>query len=307
MKRSASDIRHFFKTISPGRNSIDLTTQSDDENLDTSNAVTEHQSKRRLLLGHAGSVAGQNIFPQALKLRSCFADGLCEANAISNPEAEALAHALNSCPTPTLTKARVTYLTKDAKSWVLVAQNWKPSSRGTFDEQWALHPPTRHALMLYGKVCHETRFSQAWGISYRYSGNVNQARPLSENPFVQELITACNELLSDRGPYNGCLQNWYQPDHSIALHSDDERSLRFESPIFSLSWGGPRRFVLRSKQGEGAHQCVEKVEFMLADGDLVVMGGSCQVTHRHEVPLPRKTKDPKPTNRINFTIRAFVR
>merc|ERR1712178_439214 len=134
-----------------------------------------------------------------------------------------------------------------------------------------------HQLNLYGKLCYETRFSQSWGVSYKYSGSTNKARPLSESPFVQKLIHECNLLAAERGPYNGCLQNWYEPRHAISLHSDDERTMRPGSPIFSLSWGGSRRFVLRSKGGTSSLH--EKVEIMLEDGDLLVMGGSRQLTH----------------------------
>ena len=101
-------------------------------------------------------------------------------------------------------------------------------------------------------------------------------------------------------PYNGCLQNWYEPEHTIGLHADDEKALRPEFPIFSLSWGGTRRFLLRSRANKK-----EKTEVWLADGDLLVMGGTCQRTHQHEVPKFRKTMDPPTSDRINWTIRAF--
>lgn len=185
---------------------------------------------------------------------------------------------------------------------MLLVKRWIPSSPEEFARQWSLHPADYHQLMMYGRVCHETRYSQSWGVSYRYSGSINDARPLNENDFVRSCIDKCNELLPGRGPYNGCLQNWYEPKHSIALHSDDEKSLRHESPIFSLSWGGPRRFIFRPKSATQKNI----IEFLLEDGDLVVMGGSCQITHKHEVPPYRKTKDPTPGNRINFTFRSFV-
>ena len=75
----------------------------------------------------------------------------------------------------------------------------------------------------------------------------------------------------------------------------------------SLSWGGPRRFLFRARD-DSPFPCVSKKtphEVMLRDGDLLVMGGLCQQTHKHEVPAVRKTKDPAPTPRINWTIRAF--
>eukprot|EP00928_Gymnodinium_smaydae_P045385 TRINITY_DN30266_c0_g1_i1.p1 TRINITY_DN30266_c0_g1~~TRINITY_DN30266_c0_g1_i1.p1 ORF type:complete len:545 (+),score=132.83 TRINITY_DN30266_c0_g1_i1:68-1636(+) len=262
------------------------------------------------------------------------------ASTARNAEAEALAAALDARRTPSASSssspvaqpARITYLTEDGRSWVIFVRRWRPSGAKEFAEQWALHPSSYRALSLYGKACSEQRYSQSWGVSYRYSGQVNEARPLSENRFVQELIDECNVLMPARGPYNGCLQNWYEPLHTISLHSDDERSLRRGSPIFSLSWGGPRRFLLRPRPppasaspsatatpgagGAGAgrrarppaqqQQQEKKIEFLLQDGDLIVMGGTCQTTHRHEVPAVRKTMDPPARDRINWTIRAFA-
>jgi len=76
-----------------------------------------------------------------------------------------------------------------------------------------------------------------------------------------------------------------------------------DAPIFSLSWGGPRRFVLKPKKNVvGIAR-----DFVLRDGDLLVMGGTTQKTHKHEVPKWRKTKDHfLPGKRINWTLRAFV-
>mmetsp|Transcript_71661 Transcript_71661/g.133985 ORF Transcript_71661/g.133985 Transcript_71661/m.133985 type:complete len:307 (+) Transcript_71661:82-1002(+) len=199
----------------------------------------------------------------------------------------------------------IIYLSHDAQSWVILAKKWWPSDKDAFQQQWSLHPQEYHPIKIFGRICHETRFSQSWGNGYRYSGSENKARPIEENPLVVDLLEECNEIAATTaiGPYNTCLQNWYQPEHSIALHSDDEKAHRPGSPIFSLSWGGPRRFVLKTKTKSSEFR--EQEEIWLHDGDLLVMGGRCQATHKHEVPKVRK-KDPPATNRINWTIRAFA-
>ena len=114
---------------------------------------------------------------------------------------------------------------------------------------------------------------------------------------------------------------------TIGLHADDERSLYQDYPILSLSWGGTRRFLFRRKQppppskqkedhnkkggnattkhGKRENNEEAVVELWLEDGDLLVMGGTCQKTHKHEVPKWRPTKDPPTSNRINWTLRAF--
>ena len=99
-----------------------------------------------------------------------------------------------------------------------------------------------------------------------------------------------------------------QKEDRIGLHSDDERDLLKAYPIWSLSWGGTRRFLFRRKESkkQPAIGPPEKaVEIWLEDGDLLIMGGTCQLTHKHEVPKVRVTRDPPTSNRINWTIRAF--
>jgi alkylated DNA repair dioxygenase AlkB len=106
--------------------------------------------------------------------------------------------------------------------------------------------------------------------------------------------------------YNCCLVNWYQPEHSIGLHSDDELEMDSEVPILSLSWGGPRRFLLRPKPKiVESNQANSKVhELLLQSGDLVIMGGKCQEEFKHEVPKLRKM-DGLVDNRISWTIRRM--
>lgn len=206
-------------------------------------------------------------------------------------------------------KTKPVYLTADRASWYIHTPQWMPSTRNQFQEEWNLHPSGRHPLKLFGKVVYEKRWSQSWGFSYHYSGSTNTGRSVEESTLIPVLIQRANELTEtllynpekESSPYNGCLQNWYRPDDTIGLHSDDEKELRVDLPIFSLSWGGTRRFLLRSKDTK------EKTEVWLRDGDLLIMGGTCQTTHKHEVPKLRSTMDPPTSDRINWTIRAFRR
>ena len=203
--------------------------------------------------------------------------------------------------------AKLCFLTEESTSWYIHVPGHKPAPDAkTFQAQWQLHPEDFHVIKIAGKDVYQSRFSQSWGHSYSYSGTVASARDLSqEDPeaaMVRGLVNYVNKLVAGLLPchYNGCLQNWYLPEHKIGLHADDETDLREGFPIFSLSWGGPRRFLFRSKENRR-----DVTELLLQDGDLLVMGGTCQQTHKHEVPKVRKTMDPPAEERINWTIRAF--
>jgi len=246
---------------------------------------------------------------KARSVRSFFPEKPCEQQAFKkrrrcDDKAEALARRLDAKPT---------YMTEDGNSWYILVKAWLcPSTEDDFEEEWSLHPVDRKPLRLYGRTVYEKRWSQSWGMSYAYSGSVSVAKPIKEDTISSKLLLRANELTRDlfmdndsseatTSPYNGCLQNWYEPADTMGLHSDDESSLRHEFPIFSLSWGGTRRFLFRSK----SEQPTKKIELLLDDGDLLVMGGTCQVTHRHEVPKLRVTMDPPTSRRINWTVRAF--
>lgn len=99
----------------------------------------------------------------------------------------------------------------------------------------------------------------------------------------------------------------YGPRDSIAAHSDSESQLRPGAPIFSFSWGATRRFVLKGRVVDGLLPTGRRrVEVALRDGDLVIMGGTCQITHKHEIPAPKKSEFAS-GDRVNATIRsAFV-
>ncbi len=197
-------------------------------------------------------------------------------------------------------------------------KRYKPTtSQHDFDVEWNLHPPNRRKVKIFGKMFNERRWSQAWGVSMAYSGLEQTAKPIEGSSMVPILLDEVNGLMEGMSksvngcdeefdgtnePYNACLQNWYEPDDIIGLHSDDEAYLR-KLPIFSLSWGGTRRFLFRSRKKD--KDDLGKVELWLKDGDLLVMGGTCQNTHKHELPKLRNTMDPLTSNRINWTIRAL--
>eukprot|EP00419_Tripos_fusus_P016252 CAMPEP_0172734714 /NCGR_PEP_ID=MMETSP1074-20121228/110596_1 /TAXON_ID=2916 /ORGANISM="Ceratium fusus, Strain PA161109" /LENGTH=175 /DNA_ID=CAMNT_0013563553 /DNA_START=349 /DNA_END=873 /DNA_ORIENTATION=- len=173
-------------------------------------------------------------------------------------------------------------------------------SRAAFEAEWRQHPSKKKVLQIFGRPCEENRWSQMWGGHYRYSGQTSEGHRITPGSFVALLVDEVNRLIP-QCTYNACLQNWYEPEHTIGSHSDDERSMQNGAPIFSLSWGGPRRFVVRAKPWlkEAGVAHTEKHEITMNDGDLIIMGGTLQKTHKHEVPPLRKS-DLARNRRINW-------
>ena len=198
-----------------------------------------------------------------------------------------------------------------------------------FVRQWNLRPKERKSL---GKDNFqggtqdkfENRWSCSWGRLYDYGLNNNrtietEVRKLSENAAALRLIKDVNTLMEKagvpaaNGRVNACYQNWYsfEENHSIAPHGDTLTELVEGMPIFSVSCGGDRLFNIEPEASskDWAHARKELVSqrcrLEISDGDLVIMGGECQTTHRHDVPKPRRDVDKERHDRINFTLRVF--
>ena len=72
---------------------------------------------------------------------------------------------------------------------------------------------------------------------------------------------------------------WYRTGaDSVAWHGDRIARELPHSIVATVSLGGPRRFLIRTKGGG------ESTGFDLGRGDLVVMGGACQRLWEHTVP-----------------------
>lgn len=125
------------------------------------------------------------------------------------------------------------------------------------------------------------------GLTYHYSGTVNPALP-----WTPELLAIKNRIEAVQGRYNFCLLNCYRSGaDSVGLHADNEPGIG--DTIASLSLGATRLFRLRHNTTR------ETLDFQLAHGTLLIMGGTLQQFWKHEVP---KTARPI-GERINLTFR----
>lgn len=150
------------------------------------------------------------------------------------------------------------------------------------------------SVRFFGREVREPRltlwFSEA---EYSYSG-----RTLPPRAWPPELLPVRTRVeLAAGAALNSVLLNRYRNgDDSMGLHSDDEPELGPNPVVASLSLGETRRFVLKPKRERDG--CAE-LKLDLEHGSLLVMGGTCQHTHRHAVPKQRHVRG----ERINLTFR----
>ena len=131
------------------------------------------------------------------------------------------------------------------------------------------------------------------GCVYRYSGLTMTPAPWT--PPLHALRDALERRLE--APFNCVLINHYRSGADrMGWHADDEACFGPLPTIASLSLGATRRFVMKHRQS-GVRR-----EWALADGDLLVMRGRCQLDWVHCIPATRKPIG----ERLNLTWRRFL-
>ncbi len=213
-----------------------------------------------------------------------------------------------------------------SNSWVcIIKQFLSPTGSEEFDSVWAEHPKEFQKIKMFGKEIDCPRFQQAYGKSYKFSGNISQS--IEETPLINRMKDQLNSLISMENEvstnlsaesdtedhtqavhntpfqFNMCLCNWYEAHHYIGPHSDDTRQLRPQSPVAGLSWGCTRTFRLTPRENMKKTKGIKLKTIVVESGDLIIMGGACQDTHKHEI-LKLKSGEQK-GNRICFTFRCF--
>ena len=151
-------------------------------------------------------------------------------------------------------------------------------------------------VKLYGRDI-VTRREVAWHgdapFQYTYSHNTKAALPWT--PALQRLKALVEAESGDS--FNCCLLNLYHSgEEGMAWHADDEKELRPDGAIASVSLGEVRRFVFRHKADK------EKAEILLAHGSLLVMRGKTQTHWEHSLPVMKRATGA----RINLTFRTIA-
>lgn len=130
--------------------------------------------------------------------------------------------------------------------------------------------------------------------AYTYSNTTKYALPWTKELAALKTIT---EKASGE-TFNSCLLNLYHTgEEGMAWHSDDEKDLKKNGAIASLSLGAERKFAFKHKHNKA------KIELYLPHGSLLIMKGSTQSHWLHRLPPTKKILKA----RINLTFRNINR
>ncbi|ULQ54684.1 alpha-ketoglutarate-dependent dioxygenase AlkB family protein [Flavihumibacter fluvii] len=151
--------------------------------------------------------------------------------------------------------------------------------------------------IIFGKLI-ITKRKVAWygdtDFEYTYSNTTKRALPWTRE--LLELKAIIEKMTGEQ--YNSCLLNLYHSgEEGMAWHSDDEKDLKKDGAIGSLSFGAERKFAFRHKQDKTT------VPVILEHGSLLVMKGTTQTHWLHRLPPTKLVTKP----RVNLTFRTINR
>ena len=130
--------------------------------------------------------------------------------------------------------------------------------------------------------------------AYTYSGTSHE--PLPWTPALRAIKSRVEAITGH--PFNSVLLNLYRDGRDgMGWHADDEMELGRDPAIASVSFGEPRRFLLRHRRRTEARS-----ELLLGNGDVVLMAGPTQHHYVHAVPKTARAAG----ERINLTFRRVL-
>lgn len=128
---------------------------------------------------------------------------------------------------------------------------------------------------------------------YRYSGQSKIALPFS--PTLLDIKSRVEKITG--AEYNACLLNFYHSgSEGMGWHSDNEKSIRPQSSIASVSLGAIRKFQFKHKSNG------QKLDLLLHSGSLLDMRAETQEYWLHALPKSKKVTEA----RINLTFRKMA-
>jgi alkylated DNA repair dioxygenase AlkB len=149
---------------------------------------------------------------------------------------------------------------------------------------------------MFGKTI-ITKRKVAWygdkDYDYSYSKTIKKALPWT--PTLVELKSKAEAISGEL--YNSCLLNLYHNgSEGMSWHSDNEKELKPNGAICSLSFGAERKFSLKNRGSN------ETISLLLENGSMLVMKGETQKNWVHSLPVSKRIVDP----RINLTFRTII-
>lgn len=155
---------------------------------------------------------------------------------------------------------------------------------------------TQSELVMYDKIVKTPRF-QCVMVS---DSQTNNPKVYSDNKidWDSKILKLKERLEKDLSfKFNYLLLNYYENGQQyISYHADNE-VVKDTDLIASVSLGETRKFLVRERNKSDNE---EKYDFVLENGDLMVMDGFMQRSYKHSVP---KTSKKNIGGRINLTFR----
>ena len=157
-----------------------------------------------------------------------------------------------------------------------------------------IHWKNDEAIIFGKKII--TKRKVAWYGESEYSYTYSKVTKTA-NIFTKELLELKAILEKESGEtYNSCLLNLYHSgEEGMGYHSDNEKMLKKNGAIASLSLGVARKFSFKHKENK------QRIDLILENGSLLVMKQGTQTNWVHRLPPTTKVNSP----RINLTFRTI--
>lgn len=152
-------------------------------------------------------------------------------------------------------------------------------------------------VIMFGKKI-ITKRKMAWYAESEFKYTYSNVTKYALN-WTKELLMLKTKIEQITGEtFNSCLLNLYQSgNEGMTWHNDNEKELKKNGAIASLSFGAERKFSFKHKKSK------EKIDFVLEHGSLIVMKDETQSYWLHKLPKTRLILKP----RINLTFRTIIK
>ena len=181
----------------------------------------------------------------------------------------------------------------DETAWVDVARGWLPEADAVFDEVQARSQWQQSRLWRYEKWIDEPRLGAFGRTAYAHPALVETQRAVERHYKVR---------------FDGMALAYYRDGRDgQAFHRDRDMKWCENTLIAILTLGGTRPWLLRPRANRYAHELPLKGathDLAPSSGDLLVMGGSCQLGWEHSVAQTRSPVAPRISAQWRWTSRT---